>query len=269
MPLAADTLLEREREVSMVDAMIEAAATGEAAVASIEGPPGIGKTRLIAQARLRAARANFTVLTARGSELERECGFGVVRQLFERLVADDPARLRRGAAAPAERIFSLAGGGDGTSADDNPSFASLHGLYWLTAHLAEDRPLMLALDDLQWSDAPSLRFMAYLRTRLEGMPILVVTGVRADERVSDGGLIEALVGEPSTVLIRPQPLSHGAVAAMVRQRLGPGADAGFCTACYRATAGNPLLTTELLKALAAEGVRPQGEQIAVIEELGH
>ncbi len=268
MPTAADTLLEREREVSMLDALIAAAATGEAAIVSIEGPSGIGKTRLIAQARLRAAEAEFTVLSSRGSELERDFGFGVVRQLFERVVSDDPARLRRGAAAPAERIFSLTGGGDGTPADDNPSFASLHGLYWLTAHLADDGPLLLALDDLQWCDAPSLRFMAYLRTRLEGMPILVVTGVRADERVSDRGLIEAVVGEPSTVRIRPHPLSHAAVTAMVRRRLGPGADAGFCTACYRATAGNPLLTTELLKALAAEGVRPQRQQIALIEELG-
>ncbi len=267
-PIAAEALLEREREVSVLDDLIAAAASGTAAVASIEGPPGIGKSRLIAQARQRAAAAGFAVLAGRGSELEREFAFGAVRQLFERSVTDDPAPLRRGAAASAQPIFFAAGGAEGSSPGENPSFASLHGLYWLTVHLADHRPLLLALDDLQWCDAPSLRFVAYLRSRLESLPILVVVGVRADEPVSRAGLIEAIVSEPSTVPIRPRPLSEAAVAELVRERLGPEAQPGFCAACHRVTGGNPLLTTELLKALADDGVRPVDQEIALIEELG-
>jgi len=143
--IAADTLLEREREVSTLDGLIAAAARGEAPVVSIEGPPGIGKSRLIAHARLRAAEAGFTVLSARGSEFERDFGFGAVLQLFERLVTDDPAPLRRGSAASAQPIFTGSAGGDGAESRGNPSFAALHGLYWLTVHLADERPLLLAV----------------------------------------------------------------------------------------------------------------------------
>ena len=57
--------------------------------------------------------------------------------------------------------------------DAEGSFAVLHGLYWATLNLAEEQPVMIAIDDLQWSDRPSLRFIAYLTTRLEGAPVLV------------------------------------------------------------------------------------------------
>ena len=58
------------------------------------------------------------------------------------------------------------------------SFAALHGLYWLTVNLAGGRPLLLAIDDLHWADRPSLRFLAYLARRLEGLPVLVAASLR-------------------------------------------------------------------------------------------
>ena len=56
-----------------------------------------------------------------------------------------------------------AGGGD-------PAFAVLHGLFWLTANLVEDRPAVLCVDDLQWADGASLRFLSFLARRLESGP---------------------------------------------------------------------------------------------------
>ena len=96
-------LLERERELASLQELVEAAAAGEGRLAILEGPAGIGKTRLLAEARRRAADAGLRVLTARGGELEREFPFGVVRQLFEPLLVGDDARERLlvGAAAPA------------------------------------------------------------------------------------------------------------------------------------------------------------------------
>jgi predicted ATPase len=55
------------------------------------------------------------------------------------------------------------------------------GLYWLTANLAERNPVMIAVDDVQWSDPPSLRFLAYLCRRLEGMTVLVLVAVRTGD----------------------------------------------------------------------------------------
>ena len=60
---------------------------------AFEGPAGIGKTRLLGVLRERALEAGAEILDARAGVLEREFGFGVVRQLFE--AARDAARRRR------------------------------------------------------------------------------------------------------------------------------------------------------------------------------
>src|SRR5262245_52134878 len=87
-------LLERDRELEVVGGLVRDALDGRPAVALVEGPAGIGKTRLLAAARERAAAEGFRVLVARGGELEREMPFGVVRQLFEPVVVDPDERAR-------------------------------------------------------------------------------------------------------------------------------------------------------------------------------
>ena len=81
-----DGLLERDRELAALDRLIADAEDGRGRVALIEGPAGIGKSRLLAEARTRAGA--MTVLSARCGELERDFSFGAVRQLFENLQAD-------------------------------------------------------------------------------------------------------------------------------------------------------------------------------------
>jgi predicted ATPase len=95
-------LLEREDELAILTALAAAAERGEGSLAVIEGTAGIGKTRLLAEARVRAG-AGVRVLSARGGELEGEFAFGVVRQLFEPLLATATAERRA-------ELFS--GGGD-------------------------------------------------------------------------------------------------------------------------------------------------------------
>ncbi|MGZ5411222.1 MAG: AAA family ATPase, partial [Solirubrobacterales bacterium] len=74
-------LLERDSELASIDALIEQARDGRAGLALVEGPAGIGKSRLLAELRRRAESEGFLVLTARGSEIEREFPFGIARQL--------------------------------------------------------------------------------------------------------------------------------------------------------------------------------------------
>jgi predicted ATPase len=80
------SLLEREREIAALERLLDRARDSRGAVVLIEGPAGIGKSRLLAATRERAS--GMTVLTARCSELEREFSFGAVRQLFEPLMRD-------------------------------------------------------------------------------------------------------------------------------------------------------------------------------------
>ena len=123
----------------------------------IEGPAGIGKTSLLTSARQKAAQSGMTVFQARGSPLEREYAMGLVRQCLERTVRGDPAHeeLFAGAARLARAAVV-----DVCDDLDTAPGAVLHGLYWLLANLADRAPLHVAIDDAQWADDPSLRFLA-------------------------------------------------------------------------------------------------------------
>ena len=138
----------------------------------IEGPAGIGKTGLLRAAAERARAAGMTVLAGRGSELEDGYAWGVVRQLFEHRVAALPA----GAAGLAAPALGLSGG---SGSDPDAAFATLHGLYWLTADIVRRGPALIAVDDVQWSDLPSLRFLGFLALRLEGLPVVLIATARS------------------------------------------------------------------------------------------
>src|SRR5580765_7347039 len=87
-------LLEREAELAALEAMLGAARAGDGRLVVVEGSAGIGKTRLLAEARALAQAGELDVLSARGGELEGEFAFGVVRQLFEAPLAAARAELR-------------------------------------------------------------------------------------------------------------------------------------------------------------------------------
>src|SRR5918992_862932 len=99
--MAGDPLLERQGELAAVGGLLAAARAGSGRVVLIEGPAGIGKSRLLEEARNSAVPLGFRVLSARGGELERDFAFGVARQLLE------PCLVR---ADPAERVRLMAGG---------------------------------------------------------------------------------------------------------------------------------------------------------------
>jgi DNA-binding CsgD family transcriptional regulator len=267
---AADqALLERDRELDALGALVDGAARGEARIALIEGAAGIGKSRLLAETRRRAAEAGLTVLQARGGELEREFPYGVVRQLLEPALLDPATRERAlaRAGAPAAAVLDpVEAGGDAAAGD--ASFAALHGLYWAVVNLSADGPLLLSVDDLHWADRPSLRFLVYVARRIESLPVLLAGSLRPAEPGADAALLGELANDPLTEMVRPASLSVEATAGVVRARLGADADDSFGAACHAATGGNPLLLGELLKALDAEGVKPTAANLRLVEDIG-
>ncbi len=264
--MAPADLVDRGREVAALRRTVEELADGRPGCVLVEGPAGIGKSRLLVEAVRLATGAQVRVLSARGSPLERSYGFGAVRQLFEGCASDPEARERllAGAAAPARPVFEEVAGDDAT---DHGSFAVLHGLYWLTVNLATAGPVLLCVDDIQWCDSASLRYLAYLVKRLEGLRVLVVLALRTGEEHPDDALLTDLALDPAVVVLRPAPLSADAAAALVRERLGEGADP-FVEACHRMTSGNPLLLRQLLRALADEGVRPDVSHVDTVRAVG-
>jgi DNA-binding CsgD family transcriptional regulator len=264
----ARVLLERDRELELLDRLVQGASEGDAVLALLEGPAGIGKSTVLASARERAEAAGFRVLTARGSDLERELAFGVVRQLFESLLLSSPGDRERwlaGSADAAARVFAPPDEGGMASAG---SMGVLHGLFWLTANVAADGPLCLSIDDLHWCDPASLRFIAYLERRLEGLRVLVATAARIEDAGADSRLVLDIAQDPAAIPIRLSELSEDGTIELVRDRLAQEADGAFCAACHRATGGNPLLLQELVKTLADERIRPDAARADAIREVG-
>ena len=265
-------LLEREAELGRAEALVAAAIAGRGQMLVVEGEAGIGKTTLLDEAVRTARDRGLRVLQARGGELERESGYGVVRQLFEapvlRADAAEQSRLLRGAAARAGALLHV---GDAlpvpVTPGEDPTFALLHALYWLTDNLAQDSPVLLALDDAQWADLPSLRFVDHLARRVDGMHVGVVATWRSGEPGAPVSLLDGLRRAPAVEVTGVRPLSEAGTRALVHDRLGAG-DEAFCAACHEATGGNPFLLGELLAAMSRGQLEPTADGVRRVGSLG-
>jgi DNA-binding CsgD family transcriptional regulator len=263
-------LLEREAELSALNDAIRAAAAGNGGVVIVEGTAGIGKTVLLKETSRLATGSGMHVASARAAILERDFGFGVVRQLFEPVVASTAPEARSQLLSGAAVIAApLVAPGEAASpqAPANQS-AVLHGLYWLSANLADDVPVLFAIDDLHWCDSPSLQFLAYLSRRLEGMKLLVVCALRTGDPQVDAVAIAEMLTTPQTRVVRPGPLSIEGVGQIARSELGAGADHSFIQACREATGGIPFLVKELVGALRAEHIEPTAEASSMVARIG-
>jgi DNA-binding CsgD family transcriptional regulator len=266
--LAEPELLEREAELAQISAMIAAASMGTGSMLVLEGAGGIGKSRLLAATREQAAEAGFTVLSARGAELERAFPFGIVRQLFEPALArstpEELEQLTDGAATAALPVITdLGAGGLGES-----SFAALHGLYWLTANLAASAPVAVLVDDAHWADTPSLAWLGFLARRIDDLPALVAVAMRQNEPSAEAELLGSLAHDPAATIVQPEPLSRAATVAFLSQQTGAAPDPVFAEACREASGGNPLLLRELTRAVESAGIDPVAANAGRVLELG-
>lgn len=245
-------LLEREAEVALLRTALDRAAADQGSMHLIRGPAGIGKTALLDAVRGLAAERGMAVLTARASELDRGFGFGIVHQLLEPVVRTSGAERRRrlfdGAAARAQVLF----GAD--ALDGDPEYGVLSGLYWMVVNLAEERPVVLWIDDLHWADGASLRMLEFLARRMDTVPVLVAATVRSGEPGAPADLLAALEASAAAHVTELAPLSAEAAGEMLGSALGAVPDDGFSVAAWGATGGNPLLLSVLAREAADHGL---------------
>ena len=201
----------------------------------------------------------MSVLTARATELEREFSFGLVLHLFGPLLASGSgefsAHLRSGPAALAAPLFE-----SGTAAPPGESGQGLlYGLAWLTAELARARSVLhsglaLIVDDVQWADRQSLRFLAQVAARATELPLALILGVRSGSPAPSADLLDRLSAVPGASILQPNPLSLEAVAKIVHTELGLEPAGALAETVERVTAGNPFLVHELLESVRREAV---------------
>ena len=266
MPEGHPAVLGRDTELTVLHTAVADAAAGRGAFVLVEGPAGLGKTTLLRAAGARAGQPALRVLTARGLALERDFPYGIVRQLIEPVRAAaaprEWAELLDGAAGLAARVFDWA---EVASVEDDVTYATMHGLYWLVANLAARRPLVIAVDDAHWADMASLRWLAHLAARIDGLPAALLLAARSDP--GEPALLEDLRAGPACQRVCLPPLGEEASAALVRRQLGEDAATELCRACYASTGGNPFLLESLTTALRATGTSA-ADAVAQAESLG-
>jgi DNA-binding CsgD family transcriptional regulator len=254
-------LFERKDELGRIDALLALAQAGSGDMLLITGPAGIGKSVLLGVARERARLAGMRVLSACGRELEGGFSFGVARQLFEPLLAGagemEQDALLAGAARRALTALE-ADTGQSPLAGTDPPFAVVHGLYWLAVNASAIAPVMLAIDDLQWADQASLRFVLYLADRLSGLPVALALTWRTGEAMTSGtaDCLTRLEQIAAGGVVSPGALSPETVGVLLSWAFGTAPDDSFSRSCHAVTGGNPFLVRELIETLRADGIGP-------------
>jgi DNA-binding CsgD family transcriptional regulator len=232
----------RETELAAVQAFIVEAAR-RPAVFVLEGEPGSGKTTLWNHAVGVASQRGVATLTARPTEVETAFAYAGLADLLAPVLPDltDLPLPRRHALDVALALADR----DDEAVDQHAIAAAT--LASLTL-LANDRPVLLAIDDVQWLDAPSLRAVAFALRRVAGVPFGALLATRDATR-----LLEALPTAGETTL---GPLSLGAISSIVRARTRAEISRASMRRLHDAAGGNPLYALEL--ANAQDSNRNQG-----------
>ena len=213
-------LLERDAELLALDQALAEAVDGHGSVVAVEGPPGIGKSSLVSACIELAREREMFTIAVRATELERSYPYGLVRQSADSVALgrspEERAALFTGAARLALPIL------DPASAEDTDSpelmYQRLHGLYWLTANLARERPLLITIDDAQWADDPSMAAQRFLSLRIADLPMVLLLAVRTVDVGPLAVPLAEVLADPATVSIRPAPLSPEGAGQRVGRR---------------------------------------------------
>jgi hypothetical protein len=226
----------RQTELAAIDEFLDAAQRGPVALV-LEGEPGIGKTTLFQAATARAAERGATVLTARPTAAEARLAFvgfaDLLAPVDEAIVDELPLPQRH-----ALEVALLRADVGGVADRRTVSTAFLA----IVRTLARARPLLLAIDDLQWLDRPSFAVLDFALRRLSTEPV----GLLATRRPGAPPPFDA-------TRVRVGPLSVAALHEVVKQHLGHAFARPTLVRIERVSGGNPFFALELARALLVRG----------------
>lgn len=240
-------LVGREEELARLSDFVERLREAPGAVL-IRGEPGIGKTVLWRETVAAAQRQGVRVLIARCAEAEMPIPLGAVSDLLDPVYGEVADSL----AEPQHRALAAALG-TATDADGRPDRLALpRALVAAFRALAAEAPLLLAVDDIQWLDAASVRVLAFAARRTSETPIGVLATLRAGaEEREPLGLGDAFAPD-AFAEIALGPLSMGALQHLVRLRFGVRIPRPKLAAVHAASGGNPMFALEFARVAEQE-----------------
>ena len=181
-----NTLRGRDAECAALDRLLDQVRGGESRTLVVRGEPGVGKSALLEYAVGKASGCR--VLRAAGAEFEMELAYAGVHQLCAPVLD-----LRERLPGPQRDALATAFGLSAKSAPDR--FVVGLALLGLLAQVAEERPLVCVVDDVQWLDKASVLSLAFIARRLLAESIGLVFAVREPSEMRElTGLEQLLVG---------------------------------------------------------------------------
>jgi len=244
-------LVGRCAELAEFGLLLNALGKGENGAVFITGEPGIGKTSLIAEVLVRADERGYRTLSGRAAEFESDVPFAVFVDALERplaslgqdlVLADEEIGLLASVcpslAPSAERQRVIA-----TPDERHHLFRALRSLL---GQLADERPLVMALDDLHWADAASVDLVCHLLHRGFEGPVLLVLASRPAQ--SEPRLLTAVEEAERHDIARRVELPPLSVAE-AEELLGDQIEPALRDALYRESGGNPFYLEQLIGAV--------------------
>jgi DNA-binding CsgD family transcriptional regulator len=256
-----EPILGRQPELDAIEGFFESSRSGPRALL-LEGEAGIGKTVLWREA-LREGESRGSVLTCRASEAETALSFAVLGDLLSPMIEE---RLEHLPAPQRDALEAALLLGSPDREATGPRAVSLAVLGVLRL-LAADGPVTIAIDDVQWTDAPSARSLAFAFRRLEDEPITVVATIRVGRGLTDP------IDLPRAFPDRLDRLAVGPIAAttlgrLLRNRLGGDLAPPIVKRIHETSGGNAFFALEIGRAIGREnqGLAP-GEPLPIPPDL--
>ena len=242
-----DGLVERDAELAVFEEMLSRSSGGQGGAVLVSGPVACGKTAMLRAFGMRVADSGGVYVGATASHAESALPFAVLDQLVRNADLSDADGIPR---MLIDRALNAAVQGRvGSTVETGSAVPDGEWKAWLwTAlfHLAQDRPLVLAIDDAHQADVSSLQWLCYLVRRLRSAPILVVFNV-CDRPYGVYSLIHSeLLHEPHVRHLQLKLLSVDGVRSMLGTRMCPDSAERLAADCWRYSAGNPLLVRALM-----------------------
>jgi DNA-binding CsgD family transcriptional regulator len=226
----------RAGELKLIGGLVTAVAQGRGGVLVIEGPPGIGKSRLLTEVLALADKCGVRTLFGEAFEYQQSVPFF---SLFMATLRADPP------VGDAEALRRL-----GVAAD--LSYWVVHDLADAIHAAAAQNPLAILLEDIHWADNGTLLALRSLATARPDAPVLWVLTARTGAGGPAVPETLSVLQRANAAVVRVAAMSPDAVADMVQDVVRARADESLLNLAAKAH-GNPFLVTELVGGLGEEG----------------
>jgi DNA-binding CsgD family transcriptional regulator len=244
----AVAIVGRDRELGLVDRFLADVREGPAALV-LAGEPGIGKSTVWAEALARATEVGFRVLQARPGEREARLAFSVLADLVEPILGEALAELPGPQSMALEVALLRSDPGDAPLEWRAVAAATLAAV----RQVAEDAPVVIAVDDVQWVDETSEAVLAYVARRLGESQVGLLLGHRVDVGHSPPLALGQAFPEGRLRVEFLRPLSLGALGRLLVARTELPQSRPLRVRLAEVSGGNPLFALELARALEREG----------------